>query len=143
MVLGRNPGSKKTNRAGTLSSSRVHRLYSARSNTGLTSLSYVRREVLNATGINKRQANDRVEHDLRGKAMSTAERDELNTIRGNANANNIQSGGVDDRNLEHDAWAMDVEDILAGADTIDISHAGGEFASVLDIADGLLGSTNQ
>ena len=139
MVLGRIPGSKKTKRSGTSSSPHVHRLYSAHSvKTGLSSL---RHEVLNATGIRRRQANDQVEHLLRQNAMSTAERDELNAIR--TNTNNSQSGSVDDSNLEHEAWAMDVEDILTGADTIDISHAGGEFASVVDIADGLLGSTNR
>lgn len=138
MVLGRTPGSRKTSRTGSLSSSHVHRLYSTHSTTGLSSL---RREVLNSVGIHRRQANDRVECDLRLKAMSTAERDELNSIR--SNTNNSQSGSLDDRNLEHDAWAMDVEDILTGADTMDISHAGGEFASVVDIADGLLGSTNR
>lgn len=74
--------------------------------------------------------------------MSTAERDELNAIRNNT-TNDSRSGSVDDRNLAHDAWAMDVDDILAGAETIGISHAGGEFASVVDIADDLLGSTNR
>ena len=52
------------------------------------------------------------------------------------------SGSMDDRNLEYDAWAVDVDDILTGTETIGISHAGGEFALVIDIADGLLGSAN-
>jgi hypothetical protein len=139
MVLGRCPGSKKTKKSGTSSSVHVHRLFTARSNAGR---SILRHEVLNATGIHKRQANDRVDHALRQDAMSTAERDELNTIRSNATVDS-RSGSVDNRNLEHDAWAMDVDDILAGAETIDISHAGGEFASVVDIADDLLGSANR
>ena len=140
MVLGRYPGSKKNKRSGTLSSSHVHRLFSARLNTGRPSLQH---EILNATGIQRRQANERVEHDLRQKAMSTAERDELNAIRDRTNGSQLKRSTVDDRNLEHEAWEMDVEEILTGADTIDISHAGGEFASVVDIADGLLGSTNR
>ena len=72
--------------------------------------------------------------------MSTAEMDELNSI--HSNSHNSQSGKVDDRNLEQDAWEMDIDDILTGADTINISHAGGEFTSVVDIDDVLLGSTN-
>ena len=139
MVLGRCPGSKKTKRSGTSSSVHVHHSYSSRSHAGR---SILRQEVLNATSIHKRQANDRVDHALCQGAMSTAERDELNAIRNNT-TNDSRSGSVDDRNLAHDAWAMDVDDILAGAETIGISHAGGEFASVVDIADDLLGSTNR
>jgi hypothetical protein len=138
MVLGRRPGSKKTKRSGTSSSVHVHHLYTALSTTGRSTL---RQEVLNATGIHRRQANDRVDYALRQDAMSTAERNELNAIRSNT-TNDSQSGSVDNRNLEHDAWGMDVDDILAGAETIGISHAGGEFALVLDMADGLLGSSN-
>lgn len=138
MVLGRTPGVKKTKRSGTSSSSHVHHLFSARSNTGRSTL---RHEILNASGINRRQANDRVDQGLRQNAMSTAERDELDAIR--SNTSNTRSSSVDNRNLEHDAWAMDVNDILTGAETIGISHEGGEFASVLDIADGLLGSANR
>lgn len=140
MVLGRCPGAKKTKRTGTLSSVHVHRLYSTLTSTGRRSS--LRQEVLNATGIHKRQANDRVDHALRQDAMSTAEKDELDAIRANI-TNDRQSGSMDDRNLEHDAWAMDVDDILTGTETIGISHAGGEFASVIDIADGLLGSANR
>ena len=73
--------------------------------------------------------------------MLTAEMDELNAIC--SNSHNSQSGKVNNRNLEHNAWEMDIDDILTGADTINISHARGEFASVVDIADVLLGSTNQ
>lgn len=141
MVLGRCPGSKKTKGSGTSSSSHVRHLYASRSNTGRSTL---RQEILNATSISKRQASDREEYTLRRNAMSTAERDELNAICSNS-PNDYRNGSasVDNRNLQHDAWAMDVDDILAGAETMDISHAGGEFASVVDIADGLLGPANR
>lgn len=138
MVLGKNPGSKKTKKSGTSSSAHVHHLYISRSGAGRTTL---RQETLNATAIRNRQAEDRLNHNLRQDAMSTAERDELNAIR-NDTTNESRSGSVDNSNLEHDAWRIDVDAILAGGETIDISHAGGEFASVVGFADDLLGSAN-
>lgn len=88
-----------------------------------------------ALAYNKRQAKDRADHALHQGAMSTAERNELNAIRTNTtNANS---------NLEHHAWEMDVDAVLAGTETIDINHAGGEFSSVMDIADDLLGTVNR
>jgi hypothetical protein len=63
------------------------------------------------------------------------ERDELNSIRSNTTNDN--------NNLDHDAWEMDVDSILAGEETMDISHAGGEFISVVEIADDLLGTANR
>lgn len=139
MVLGKRPGSKKTKRSGSSSSVHVHHSYTARSITGRTTL---RQEVLNATAIHKRQAKDRMDHVLRQDAMSTAERDELKAIRSNT-TNDSGSGSVDNSNLEHDAWGMDVDAILGGAETLDISHAGGEFATVMEITDDLLGPANR
>jgi len=83
-----------------------------------------------------------VNHNLHQDAMSMAERDTLNAIRNNT-ANDSGGGSVDNSNLEHNAWGMDVDAILAGAETLDISHAGGEFASVMEIADNLLGSASR
>jgi hypothetical protein len=138
MVLGRTPGSKKTKRSGTSSSVHVHHLYTSRSSAGLTTL---RREVLNATAIRNRQSKDCVDHNLRQDAMSTAEMDELNAIRNNTTGDSI-AGSVDINNLEHDTWGMDVESIFTGAETMDISHAGGEFSSIVEITEDLLGSAN-
>jgi hypothetical protein len=45
--------------------------------------------------------------------------------------------------IEHDAWGMDVDAILACEETLDISHAGGEFSLVMEMADDLLGSANR
>ena len=136
MTLGKPPGSRKTKRSGSSSSVHVHHLYTSRSLSGRTSL---RQEVLNASAIHKRQAKDRVDHALHQDAMSTVERDELEAIRTNT-TNDSRSGSS---NIEQDAWEMDVDAILAGAETLDISHVGGEFAAVVDIADDLLGSANR
>ena len=70
------------------------------------------------------------------------ERDELDAIRSN-NPNGGRSGSLDINNLEHGAWEMEVDSILAGNETIDISHAGGEFTSIVEIADDLLGTANR
>ena len=137
MTLGKTPGSKKTKRSGTSSSVHVHHLYASRSHNGRTTL---RQEVLNATAISKKQAKDREDFALRQDAMTTAEKDELNNIHTNT-TNDSRSGSI--RDDEHDAWEMDVDSILAGDETMDISHAGGEFPSVVGIADGLLGTANR
>lgn len=124
MTLGRCPGSKKTKRSGTSYSPHVHHLYTSCLLGGHTSL---QQEVFNASAIHKRQANDCTDYALCQDAMSTAERDELIAICTNTTNDNS--------NLEHDAWEMDVDTVLAGTDNIDISHAGGEFPLVMDIVD--------
>ena len=70
------------------------------------------------------------------------ERDELNAIRSNT-PNDGRSGSLDNNNLEHNAWEMEVDSILAVHETIDISHAGVEFSSVVEIAEDLLGPANR
>jgi hypothetical protein len=67
--------------------------------------------------------------------MSTVEREELDAIRSNAT--------TDCSNSDHDIWGMDVDSILAGAETMDISHARGEFSSLIEISDDLLGTANR
>jgi predicted polyphosphate/ATP-dependent NAD kinase len=99
---------------------------------GRTSL---QQEVLNASAIHKRQAKDHADYTLRQDAMSMAERNELNAICTNTT--------IDNSNIEHDAWEMNIDDVLAGTETIDISYAGGEFSSIIDIADDLLGTVNR
>jgi hypothetical protein len=133
MTLGRPSGSKKTKRSGTSSSVHVHHLYASRLLSGRTSL---RRESLNATAIHKRQVKDRAEHALRQESMSKVEKDELNAIRQGDTTN-------DGSNFEFNNWGMDVDSILAGAETMDISHAGGEFSSLVEISDDLLGTANR
>ena len=139
MTLGRRPGSKRSKRTGTSSSVHVHHLYTSRTLNGCTT---VRQEVLNSSAIHKRQAKDREDHALRQEAMTTVERDELDAIRNNVPENG-GSGSLDNDNLEHNAWEMEVDTILAGQETMDISHAGGEFTSVVEIAEDLLGTANR
>ena len=139
MTLGRPPGSKKSKRSGTSSSVHVHHLYSSRSLTGRTTL---RQEVLNATAIRKRQAKDHEEYSLCQDAMTMSEKDELNAIRSNT-TNDSRSGSVDNNNLEHEAWEMDVNSILSGEETMDISHAGGEYSSIIEIGKELLSKGNK
>ena len=67
--------------------------------------------------------------------MSTMEKEELDAIRSDTTN--------DSSNFKYDAWGMDVDSVLAGAETIDISHAGGEFASLVEISDDLLGTSNR
>ena len=131
MTLGRPSGSKKTKRSGTSSSVHVHHLYASRLLNGRINLQW---EILNATGIHKRQVKDHADYVLRQESMSTVEKDELNAIWGDATN--------DSSNFEFNNWGMDVDSILAGAETMDISHAGGEFSSLIDISDDLLGRAN-
>jgi len=139
MTLGKPSGSKKTKRSGTSSSAHVHHLYTSRLLSGRTTL---QQETLNVSAIRKRQAENRADHALCQDAMSTVECDELEAIHTNS-TNDRGSGSVNNSNLVHDAWEMDIDDVLAGMETIDISHAGGEFAAIVDIADDLLGSANR
>jgi hypothetical protein len=111
MVLIKHPGSKKTKRSGTSSSVHVHHLYTSRSLTGHITLC---QEALNATAIQRRQAKKYADHNLCQDAMSMAERDTLNAIYDN---NDSASGSVNNSNLEHDAWGIDVNAILAGEKT--------------------------
>jgi hypothetical protein len=71
-----------------------------------------------------------------------SEKDELNAIRSNT-TNDSRSGSVDNNNLEHEAWEMDVNSILSGEETMDISHAGGEFSSIIEIGEELLSKGNK
>ena len=118
MTLGKPPGSRKTKRSGSSSSVHVHHLYTSQLLSGSTSL---QQEVLNASAIHKRQEKDHVDHALCQDAMSTVKRGELEAIRTNT-TNNSRSGS---NNIEQDAWEMDVDAILAGAETLNISHVGG------------------
>ena len=136
MTLSKPPGSKKTKRSGTSSSIYVHHLYTSRLLSGRTSL---RQEVLNVSAIHKRQAKDHTDYALHQNAMSTVKRDKLEAI----HTNTTNGSGSVNSNPDHDAWEMDVDAILAGAETIDISHAGGEFTAAVGMADDLLGSANR
>ena len=133
MVLGKRAGVKKSKTSDGSSSSRhVHHQFTSRSVAGrLTG----RRESLNAISIQKRQAKDCDEQQIRLAAMTTTELDELVAIREGLASNGDLDGGID-----QDGWEMDVDGVLAGDTVVDISHAGGEFASVVGLAEDMFGS---
>lgn len=133
MVLGKYAGVKKSRGSDGSSSSRhVHHQFTSRSISGRIT---AKQESLNAISIKKRQAKDRDEYHIRLAAMTTTEFDELVAIREGLASNGDLDGGVD-----QDDWEMDLDGVLAGDTIIDISHAGGEFASVVNLAEDLFGS---
>lgn len=67
--------------------------------------------------------------------MTTTELDELIAIR-----EGLAGNGDLDGDADQNGWEMDIDDVLAGNAVIDISHAGGEFASVVELAEDMFGS---
>jgi hypothetical protein len=131
MVLGKSAGVKKSRPSDGSSSSRnVHRQFVTRSISGRA---ISKHESLNALSIKKRQAMDCDEQNIRLAEMTTTEMDELIAIREGLAGNGDLDGGIDE-----DGWEMDVGGVLAGDTVVDISHAGGEFTSVL--AEDMFGS---
>jgi hypothetical protein len=129
MVLGKSAGIKKSRVSDGSSSSRhVHHQFTSRLSSGRI---IAKRESLNAISIKKRQAKDRDEQHIRLAAMTTTELDELIAIR---------EGLANNGDLDQDSWGMDVDSVLAGDTVVDISHAGDEFASVVDLAEDMFGS---
>jgi len=66
--------------------------------------------------------------------MTTTELNKLIAIHEGLASNGDLDGGAD-----WDGWEMDIENVLAGDAVIDISHAGGEFASVVDLTEDMFG----
>jgi len=135
MVLGKSAGVRKSKGSDGSSSSRhVRHQFTSRSIAGrLVS----QRECLNALSIKKRQTKDRDEQHMRLAAMTTTELDELIAIREGL-ASNGDLDGMDQDG--QDGWEMDIDSVLAGDTVVDISHAGGEFTSVVNLAEDMLGS---
>jgi hypothetical protein len=133
MVLGKSAGVKKLKGSDGSSSSRhVHHQFTSRLFSGRL---IAKQESLNAISIKKRQSKDRDEHHIRLAAMTTTELDELIAIREGLASNGDLDGGID-----QDGWGMDIDGVLAGDMVVDISHAGDEFASVVDLAEDMFGS---
>jgi hypothetical protein len=133
MVLGKSAGVKKSKGSDGSSSSRnIHHQFTSRLFSGRL---IAKQESLNAISIKKRQAKDRDEHHIRLAAMTTTELDELIAIREGLASNGDLDGGID-----QDGWGMDIDGVLAGDTVVDISHAGDEFASVVDLAEDMFGS---
>ena len=91
-------------------------------------------EALNATSILMRQEHDHEQQQARMETMPAAEREELDAIRA---GNFDDDWEADPENILH------IEDFLQGDALLNISHAGGEFANLLDIGDDLLGSSKK
>ncbi|KAF8164201.1 hypothetical protein BJ912DRAFT_827714, partial [Pholiota molesta] len=133
MVLGHTPGSKRHSQNGSSSSRYV------RSNTSTISATgrFIRRtENLSALRISKRQINDRLINKDHIESLTTAERNEMGAIR-NHLLETIPN--VDD--VPSDDWEMDMGDMLNGEAALDVSHAGGEFKAIVNLAEEFLNSS--
>src|ERR1700733_14520758 len=91
-----------------------------------------RQEILRTTAIQVRQQQDQVEYQLNNESFTIDEHTQLARIRADENLSD-----------QDDFSYLDIHDILTGDAAADLSHAGGEFAELLAIEDGLLGPTSQ
>lgn len=128
MTLGRTGGPKKSRSSGTSSSRHVHRLSVARTASGVV---IPRRESLTAINIQRRQRQEREEHQQLHGGTTPAQRREIAAIQSNLAAN-ISEQDADD------GWEMDMSEIMTGQTAFDVSHAGGEFTEIVDLADDML-----
>jgi len=101
------------------SSRRVHHSYTTVNSTGVRES---QRESLNSAAIQRRQGFDHEQQRTRLENMPTTEFQELESMR----------TGQDPLD---DTWEpdhqLDINDILSGGVTADVSHAGGEFTDLL------------
>ena len=133
MVIGKTTSIKKLKGSDGSSSSRnVHHGFISHSTAGRI---IQKQETLNAISIKKQQAKDRDEQHICLAAMTTTELDELIAIREGLAGNSDLDGDAD-----QNGWEIDFDDVLAGDAVIDISHAGGEFAAVVELAEDMFGS---
>lgn len=93
-----------------------------------------RKESLTAIHIQRRQREERIEHQQSHNGMTPARMREIAAIQSNLAANIPE-----DNNLE-DGWEpeMDIGDVLNGNTLLDVSHAGGEFTEMVDLAEDML-----
>ena len=121
-----------SSKAGTSSSRHVGHIYSKISMTGRIKTCS---EAHLPTAIQVRQAHDHSDYRERITAMTSSELNELQAIR----------AGHDEDNWEDVSpeFNVNLDDILAGNTAMDISHAGGEFTDMVEIADDLLGSSSR
>jgi hypothetical protein len=91
-------------------------------------------EVLHATAIQVRQRHDQKDYQHDNESITIGERTQLALIRADEN--------FPDQN-EDEFSHVDIHNILTGDAAADLSHAGGEFAELLAIEDGLLGPASQ
>lgn len=132
MTLGSTTGRKKGRSSGSSSSRHVHHLSVARSSSGVAS---VRRETLTASSIQRQQQRERREYqELHG--MTPAQKHELDAVQRNLAANLPNEDSAE-------GWEMDMQDVMSGEAVLDISHAGGEFADLVDDPDTVIYPTKR
>lgn len=121
MTLGCSKKSR-TSKVGSSASRRIHHLFTT---TSLTGRNKTHNEGLNPSAILARQGRDQAQYRERIAALPLAEMEELQAIR-----------AVQD---EEDNWEDDnllrIDDILAGNASLDISHGGGEFVDLAELAE--------
>lgn len=118
--------------SGSSSSHQIHRLYVGRSQTGNSTS---QEEVLNPKKILERQAKQQDVYREHIDTMLPAEMKELEALR----AGDFDNFGQSYSGSQSPEHQLNIRDILTGDSTMDISHAGGEFAELLVIGDDLFG----
>jgi hypothetical protein len=119
MTLGRSKKTR-TSKVGTSTSRRVHHTFTTTSFSGRNT---THNEALNPSAIIARQARDQVQYRERIAALPLVENEELQAIR----------AGHDEDNWEDDN-ILRLDDFLGGNATLDISHGGGEFVDLAELA---------
>lgn len=94
-----------------------------------------RQELLLDSALRVRQKSDQKDYQHHNNSITIAERTQLASIRADENENNFYD--------QDDPSNVDIHDILTGEVTADLSHAGGEFAELLAIEDGLFGPVSR
>jgi hypothetical protein len=92
----------------------------------------LRQEILHSAAIQVRQDHDQLDYQHHHDSISLDERTRLANIRAD-----------EDFTDQDDVSQVDIHNILSGDATTDVSHAGGEFAELLAIEDGLLGPASR
>jgi len=117
--------------AGSSSSRSVSHSYVTTNSFGRKSL---HQEVLHASAIQLRQVCDQAEYQQQYDSMTPAEHAQLARIH----------LAEDENTTEYeDNVNIDINDVLAGNNSVNVSHAGGEFSELLAIEDDLLGSSSR
>jgi hypothetical protein len=88
--------------------------------------------------ISKRQINDRLINKDHMESLTTAQLSEMGAIR-----NHLLETIPDINDVPSDDWEMDMGDMLNGQAALNVSHAGGEFKALIDLAEDFLNSSTR
>ncbi len=94
-------------------------------------VSIPQKESLTALKIQQRQHREREEHQQAQNDMTPMQRREIAAIQSNL-ASNLPKEDTED------GWEMDVSEVMSGQAVFDMSHAGGEFTEIIDLAEDML-----